>query len=192
MLPNMLPVRLKARPWKEFRCLLHGHGLIEMNRLDSILAVQFCNELKDRLFLPSSDDQCQISRPSNNHLMLSGLCDPGDSFYPIRLSVRMHSGKWCIIAPEVQVQDVYWLSPFCAEQDQDLRNWHRDEAGRLCWIYPQEWAKSCTPMRDTNDAVRAALQMTKDVKVLLGYHIEAYRHRYLCWQKCWDFHPHGY
>ena len=60
------------------------------------------------------------------------------------------------------------------------------------WIYPQDWVKSCTPMHDAKDAVRAALQMTKDVKVLLGYHIEAYRHRYLCWQKCWGFHPHGY
>ena len=93
-----------------------------MNSLDSMLAVQFCKELKDRLFLSSSGDQCQISKPDNNHLMLSGLCDPGDSFYPIRLSVCMYSGKWCIIAPEVQVLDANWLSPFCAEQDQDLRN----------------------------------------------------------------------
>lgn len=158
---------------------------------DVVFAAHFCFALKGRM-LPTIDNvPSQICGDGINYVALLGQCVPDKLFPPIGVSIRVHRSKWRSEPPEVKVLNTDWLSPFFSEQDQDLRNWHRDSDGRMCWIYPKKWQSICASMETPEDAVRAALQMAKDVTVLLVYHIEAYRHRYLKWREEWDFHPHG-
>ena len=146
---------------------------------DVIFATHFCFALKGRM-LPTIDNvPSQICGDGISYVALLGQCVPDKLFPPIGVSIRVHRSKWRSEPPEVKVLNTDWLSPFFSEQDQDLRNWHRDSDGRMCWIYPKKWQSICASMETPEDAVRAALQMEKDVTVLLVYHIEAYRHRYL-------------
>lgn len=123
---------------------------------------------------------------------LTGLLSIDQTFPKVKIIIQYRKDKCFENLPSVRIVDSTWLSPFFAEQDQNMDNWHRYKDGRLCWIYPQTWyEKVCVPMRDARDAERAAMQLIKNVKVLLGYHLEAYRRRYLRWRKCWEYHPHG-
>ena len=162
-----------------------------MSSIDVSFAAHFCFALTERLLPPNGNVPSQIRGEGVNRFTLLGQCVPDEHFPPVCLSIRVDWTKWCTVPPEATVLNADWLSPFFSEQDQDMRNWHRYRDGRICWIYPREWQCACAKMSSAGDAVRAACQMAKDVSVLLGYHIEAYRHRYLKWRSEWDFHPHG-
>lgn len=128
----------------------------------------------------------------HDEIVLEGLMRIDPSSPRVRITIQYQQDMWISRLPSVRVIEGVCLSPFFNGQDSNMNNWHRYKDGRLCWIYPQTWREIvCAPMIGERDAERAALQLIKNVTVLLKYHLEAYRRRYLHWRKCWDFQPHG-
>ena len=109
----------------------------------------------------------------------------------LEISVPSALSQWRKFPPIVRVH-ADWLSPFYAEQDQSLANWHRYPDNELCWIKPQSWQKQCEQIENNEDVRRVVRQMFKDVDYLLSCHMVAYCHRLKEWDKSWSAEEHGY
>lgn len=152
----------------------------------------FINAIVQDAFSESSYTMYNTMEGNTSVMQLEGGLTPLPDFDMPVAQICLTIGRNWMIVPPIVSAPIHWLCPVFSSQDSDLKNWHRYSNKTLCWVSNDDWKDLCGCMNTQALAMRAAYQLTRNVRVLLQAHWVAYINHLEKWPNdSWLQRPHG-